>query len=122
MTDVSVFQKKAPDLLVDLAAQSAAILVEIAGFDSEKAELIGQEVALTMAKHWSGQLIYFPKGFFFQVSLRYYQIYEEFNGRNFSDLAKKHDMSVPWIYRIIKRIRKEERDRMQPGLFDSGQE
>jgi Mor family transcriptional regulator len=118
MTDISVFQKKAPELLVDLAAQSAAILVEIAGFDTEKAELIGQEIALTMAKHWSGQLIYFPKGVFFRVSLRYLQIYEEFNGRNCAELAQKHEMSVPWIYRIIKRLRQEERDRAQPGLFD----
>jgi Mor family transcriptional regulator len=113
MTDISVFQKKAPELLTDLAAQSAAILVEIACFDVEKAELIGQEIALTMVKHWGGQLIYFPKGMFFQVALRYVQIYEEFNGRNCTDLAKKYGMSVSWIYRIIKRVRQEEHDRTQ---------
>jgi Mor family transcriptional regulator len=118
MTDISVFKKRAPELLVDLAAQSTSILVEIADFDTEKAELIGQEIALTMARHWSGQLVYFPKGVFFRVALRYLQIYEEFNGRNCGELAQKYEMSVPWIYRIIKRLRQEARDQAQLGLFD----
>jgi Mor family transcriptional regulator len=118
ISDQCDFKSKAAELLLDLAAQCALVLRDITGIDAEKAELVGQEIAVSMAKHWGGQNLYFPKGLSFQVSQRYLEIYNEFNGRNHAELAMKYDLTVQWVYRIIKLFRQMERDLAQRSLFD----
>ena len=93
------------------------MLTEIAGQDAEKADQIGQEIAQRMAVHWGGQNIYFPMGLSYKLSQRDRLIYDEFNGSNHSELARKHGVSLQWIYKIIKTVRQEEIDRRQGGLF-----
>lgn len=121
MSDVAFeendFRSKGPELLVDLAEQCAQVLMEIAGFDDEKAHNVGQEIAQRMAVHWGGQNIYFPMGVSFKLSQRYRQIYGEFNGTNHSELARKFRMSVPWIYKIVKAGRQEDLARRQGDMF-----
>ncbi|MDN5451260.1 MAG: DNA-binding protein, partial [Enterobacterales bacterium] len=46
------------------------------------------------------------------------QIFSEFNGRNHSELAKKYSVSLQWIYKIVKAVRKEEQDRMQGDVLN----
>ncbi|EDJ7116989.1 DNA-binding protein, partial [Escherichia coli] len=41
----------------------------------------------------------------------------EFNGRNHHELARKFGVSLQWVYSVVKRVRKEELDRMQGKLF-----
>ncbi len=111
------FKSKGPELLVDLAQHVAHALVELAGLSEEKANQIGREVADRMAAHWGGQNIYFPMGLSYKLSQRDHQIYEEFMGNNHSDLARKYNVSLQWIYKIIKAVHKEEIARRQGALF-----
>ena len=111
------FKSKGPELLVDLAEQCSLALKESAGLDKDKADQVGREIAERMASHWGGQNIYFPMGLSYKLSQRDRLIYDEFNGSNHSELARKHGVSLQWIYKIIKTVRQEEIDRRQGGLF-----
>lgn len=112
------FKSKGPELLVDLADQCAFALREIAGMDDDMSNQVAREVADRMASHWGGQNIYFPMGLSYKLSQRDHQIFAEFNGVNHSDLARKYGVSLQWIYKIVKMVRKEELARRQPKLFN----
>lgn len=63
-----------------------------------------------------------PLELVWKVSLRDREIFNEFNGKNHHDLARKFGVSIQWIYSVVKRIRKEELDRLQGKLFDNESE
>lgn len=111
------FRSKGPELLVDLAEQCALALKEIAGLDKDKADQIGREIAERMAAHWGGQNLYFPMGLSYKLSQRDRQIYDDFTGANHSELARKYGISLQWVYKIVKTVRKEEMARQQGALF-----
>ena len=111
------FKSKGPELLVDLAQHVAFTLAELVGLDEEKAEQAGREIANRMAAHWGGQNIYFPMGLTYKLSQRDQQIFDEFNGTNHSDLARKYGVSLQWIYKIVKTVRQEETARRQGDMF-----
>lgn len=111
------FRSKGPELLVDMAQHVTVCLVELLGVPTEKAEQVAHEIANRMASHWGGQNIYFPMGLSYKLSQRDQQIYDEFNGDNHSDLARKYGVSLQWIYKIIKTVRQEEINSRQGGLF-----
>ncbi|NLR73546.1 Mor transcription activator family protein [Leeia aquatica] len=113
----SEFKSKGPELLVDLAEQCALALVERAGVSQDKAEQLGREIADRMAAHWGGQNIYFPMGLSYKLSLRDRQIYDDFNGVNHSELARKYSVSLQWIYKIVKTVRQEEIAQRQGDMF-----
>ena len=71
-----------------------------------------------------GQLIYFPKTRKRWLSDRDLSIYREFKGNNHVQLASKYNLSVPWIYKIIKEVTKDESARRQYTLdyFDDNYE
>ncbi|WP_117105287.1 Mor transcription activator family protein, partial [Klebsiella pneumoniae] len=79
---------------------------------------IGQAVANRMMQVWGGQNVYFPMGMVWKVSQRDREIFLEFDGRNHHELARKFGVSLQWVYSVVKRVRKEELDRMQGKLFD----
>lgn len=109
---------KMPELLIDLAARAQKILVEKAGMDKDLAEHVGFEIARTMAEAWGGLNIYMPKAMEMKLHSRDEQIWREFDGHNQSELARKYNISVQWVYTIIKRMRALETLRVQPQLFD----
>lgn len=111
------FRSKGPELLVDMAQHVSGCLVELLEIEKDKADHVSQEIANRMAAHWGGQNIYFPMGLSYKLSQRDQQIYDEFSGENHSDLARKYGVSLQWIYKIIKTVRKEEMSRRQGGLF-----
>jgi Mor family transcriptional regulator len=117
MTIHDDFKSKGPDLLVDLASHVAATLVELLEMRQDLAEHAGYEVADRIASHWRGQHIYVPMGLAPKALSRNRLIYEEFNGRNHSELARKHGVSLVWLYKIIKTVHKEEQARRQPDMF-----
>ena len=113
------FRNKSPELLADLAIQCAAVIHEQLGIEASMAEEIGRATAERMSFIWGGQNIYFPKGLIYQLSIRDRQIFEEFNGKNHADLARKHKVSLQWIYKLIKAVRAEEIAKRQM-TFDIG--
>ena len=120
MNDNSQFRSKGPELLVELAQHTADTVREIIEIESALADQIGEAVANRMMQVWGGQNVYFPMGMVWKVSQRDRDIFQEFNGRNHHELARKFGVSVQWVYSVVKRVRKEELDRIQGKLFDEG--
>ncbi|MDZ7887723.1 MAG: Mor transcription activator family protein [Pseudomonas sp.] len=114
MTD---FRSKGPELLLDLTQHISHALGELISLDTEQAEHVAKEVADRMAAHWGGQNIYFPMGLSIKLSKRDRQIFDKFNGHNQSDLAREFGVSLQWVYKIIKAVRKEEIARRQVDMF-----
>jgi Mor family transcriptional regulator len=114
MTD---FRSKGPELLIDLTEHIAIALAELVSMESAKAQHVAKEVSDRMAAHWGGQNIYFPMGQSIKLSRRDRQIYDDFNGSNHSDLARKYGVSLQWIYKIVKAARKEAIAHRQGDMF-----
>jgi Mor family transcriptional regulator len=114
---MSKLRSKGPELLADLSEHIAHALTELIGVEKERAEHVAQEIADRMAAHWGGQNVYFPMGQSIKLSRRDRQVYDDFNGSNHSDLARKYSISLVWIYKIVKAVRKEEIARRQGDMF-----
>lgn len=98
---------RVPEIISDLAFHASQILIESMNVDSASAENVGHAIADQMMRNWGGQSIYFPKGVSSRASERDYQIYEECNGRNYAELARKYKLTLQWIYKIVKRVHTE---------------
>ena len=110
-------QKKPAELLTDLQDHIVAKLMNKTSITDDEAKSVAYDVVDAMCGHWGGQILYFPMGFNFKLSKRDEEIWAEFNGSNYSELAMKHRCSVQWIYTIVARMKRLDRDRRQPGLF-----
>lgn len=115
MSKDSQMENARHELLQDVADQVAIILREH-GIDAELREQAGLAVADHLADHWAGQLIYYPKDHVGRLSARDLRIYNEFTGHNHGALAKKHNMSVDGIYKLLRRARRKDLDRRQCKL------
>lgn len=118
---IEVFEEKAPEILADLAKHIETELIEkVAANDDcwhEKAKQISVEIAHKIAHAWGGEVIYIPRNLVLILSERDRQIWREFNGSNHRELARKYDVSMAWIYQIVKKMRKEEIARRQIAMF-----
>lgn len=104
------------ELLSDVAAHAAAILADH-GIDEEIAGQAAFAVADHLAEHWGGQVVSFPKEYFFKLHVRDLQVWECFNGTNHAVLAKQYGMTTRGIYKLLERVKKRELDRRQGKLF-----
>ncbi|MDR0996767.1 MAG: hypothetical protein LBL69_03775 [Zoogloeaceae bacterium] len=102
------FRSRGPELLLDLADQCAASLIELLRIAPSEAESVGREIAGRMASHWGGQNLYFPMGLSYRLSQRDREIFAKFNGRNHAALAQEFGVSVQWIYRIVREMKKQD--------------
>ncbi|MDH3001476.1 transcriptional regulator [Chelonobacter oris] len=116
--EMDTFENKAPDVLLDLAKHAEAELIA-KGVEPEKAKAVGIEITRRIAQAWGGSVIYIPRGLLLKLSERDSKIWQEFNGFNHQELARKFEVSVAWVYQIVKKMRKEEIARRQPDLFDA---
>ncbi len=110
------FHTKAPDLLADLAKHTAVAAQEF-GISEELAENIGMITAMRITHAWGGLFVYMPKAQDLFACEREKQIFNEFNGTNHTYLAKKYGLSIQWIYKIVKRVQKEEIAKRQMDMF-----
>jgi len=106
------------ELLSDLANHTATLLMDY-GIDSEIAEQAGFALADHMADHWGGQLLFFPKDIPYKLAKRDLKIWEEFNGHNHKQLADKYQIRIRTIYKIIRKVKKQQLALNQSDLFDS---
>ncbi|WP_244259592.1 Mor transcription activator family protein [Escherichia albertii] len=106
-----------PEIFADLAQHVAATLKETVGMEDDIAEQIAVAVANRMMHAWGGQTIYLPKGTIFMTSARDYKIWQECDGRNYRELAKKYNLTLQWIYSVVKKIQRAESARRQLQLF-----
>ncbi|MFL9598853.1 Mor transcription activator family protein, partial [Aeromonas veronii] len=70
--------------------------------------------------HYMGvRAYYIPTGEQLKAALPDTAIWDEFNGRNIDQLARKHGLSVPQTYAVVAAHRELTRRRQQPDLFGS---
>lgn len=107
---------KWPKALSELVDVLACELVR-GGMAQEQAKAQARKLALVQAHYMGGRAYYIPTGDHLKAALRDRAIWDEFNGRNIDQLARKHGLSVPQIYAVVAEQRKLTRYRIQPDLF-----
>ncbi len=115
--NLQFFECSAPDLLKELAKHVEKKLISDGLLKEDDARNFGVDTAKVIAKRWGGQNVYIPKNLAELITERDYKVYQEFNGRNIKELARKFNLSEQWIYSIISRVDKIELRRRQPDLF-----
>ena len=87
------------------------------GIDKDEAERISQSTVDHLRKDYGGEHIYFPKGKQLDAIFRQCELYKRWTGTNQVELAKEFDLTVPAVYRIIKKAQKQDIDERQNQLF-----
>ena len=70
------------------------------------ADMVASSLTDHLADYWGGQLINIPKDYHWKLSQRDAEIYAAFNGHNYAELAKKHDMHERSLRKLLDRVRK----------------
>lgn len=110
-------ERYSEELLVDLVTTVEQALADD-GIDKHTARKAALEAAESLRVRWGGQQLYFPKGIRFELSQRDLDIFEEFNGHNHNELAKKYDVCMVRIYKIVKQVRRDQVRLRQADIFD----
>jgi len=87
------------------------------GMTLPQAQAQARKLALVQAHYMGGRAYYIPTGDHLKAALRDRAIWDEFNGRNIDQLARKHGLSVPQTYAVVAQQRALTRRRHQPDLF-----
>ncbi|MCX0445635.1 Mor transcription activator family protein [Aeromonas veronii] len=104
---------KALSELVDVLACELAR----GGMAQEQAKAQARKLALVQAHYMGGRAYYIPTGDHLKAALRDRAIWDEFNGRNIDQLARKHGLSVPQTYAVVAEQRKLLVHRLQRNLL-----
>ena len=104
---------KALSELVDVLACELAR----GGMGPEQAKAQARKLALVQAHYMGGRAYYLPTGEHLKAALRDRAIWDEFNGCNIDQLARKHGLSVPQTYAVVAEQRGLIRCRVQRDLF-----
>lgn len=94
-----------PDLLSELAAKLAALLIE-EGLPRERAHALGRKAADFVRRDWGGQKIYIPMGQALDISERDQEIARRWHGRNTLEICREFGISEPHLRRIVAAVRK----------------
>ncbi|MDX2125083.1 MAG: Mor transcription activator family protein [Aeromonas hydrophila] len=105
---------KALSELVDVLACELAR----GGMAPDLARAQARKLALVQAHYMGGRAYYIPTGEHLKAALRDRAIWDEFNGRNIDQLARKHGLSVPQTYAVVAEQRVLTRRRNQIDFFD----
>nr|DAN15529.1 MAG TPA: Mor transcription activator family [Caudoviricetes sp.] len=110
--------KQGKALLQDLKTHTEHLLSEV-NLSPDQARQVANELMFQISQHWGGQLIYVVKDSKFLADKRDVEIYRAFNGHNHAELSQEYGLSLPYIYRILKRMNELERTQNQFELFDA---
>jgi Mor family transcriptional regulator len=106
---------KWPKALSELVDVLACELVR-GGMSQEQAKAQARKLALVQAHYMGGRAYYIPTGDHLKAALRDRAIWDEFNGRNIDQLARKHGLSVPQTYAVVAEQRGLTKMRIQGRL------
>lgn len=115
------------EMLDDIAAKvSAMFLAMPPAVPSTRQEAqtvaaeFGRRVADMLAEDWGGTSVYIPKDELRRLRKRNSRIYNEFNGGNVADIARKYGISEQRVYVVLKEERQRRRTSQQllPGLSE----
>ncbi|MDF2415850.1 Mor transcription activator family protein [Aeromonas sp. 1HA1] len=107
---------KWPKALAELVDVLACELAR-GGMAQEQARAQARKLALVQAHYMGGRAYYIPTGEHLKAALRDRAIWDEFNGRNIDQLARKYGLSVPQTYAVVAEQRLLTRKRIQGELF-----
>lgn len=107
---------KWPKALSELVDVLACELVR-GGMEPDMAKAQARKLALVQAHYMGGRAYYIPTGDHLKAALRDRAIWDEFNGRNIDQLARKHGLSVPQTYAVVAEQRQLSRSRSQLDMF-----
>lgn len=113
-----LFQTKAPELISHLYSK-IKVEGQAANLDEQTVQQLASKVAMSIAHDFGGEVLYIPKGLLLPLTKRDLQIWQSFNGNNHNELARKFNVSVQWVYKIVKRVQKEEVAKRQIDLFSA---
>lgn len=92
------------ELLEEIRAYTKSVCSDF-GIATDIADQVGTALADQLADNWGGQIVTFPKDHKYKLAMRDIEIYNEFNGRNHGELARRYQMTVRGIYKVIKRVK-----------------
>ncbi len=95
-------KNKRAELYEDLEQHVIGVL-QREGVASETAKQIASEVADSLATHWGGQIISFPRDLVRSRGELHKKIVSRFNGRNYGELANEFGYTERGIRKLIER-------------------
>ncbi|MDO8769548.1 MAG: Mor transcription activator family protein [Burkholderiaceae bacterium] len=95
------FPEGYPDVL-EAMAQAAAQVLFGRGEPRELAQATALEITERIRTTVGGTSTYIPRGQDFELSLRDKEIYKQFNGRNYFELAQRYMLTEMQIRNIVK--------------------
>lgn len=102
--EVTRMALKRHELLEELQAVIARQLEEM-GTAPDAASVIGSSAVDYLSTYWAGQVVTFPKDAQYKLTLKELEIYDQFDGRNKDDLARRYGMTPRGMGKLLKRIR-----------------
>lgn len=69
------------------------------------AVIAAHTLADRLADYWGGQVITFPRDFMWKLAKVELEIYDQFNGRNYDELARQYGMTTRGVRKLIGRVR-----------------
>lgn len=102
--EVTRMALKRHELLEELQAVIARQLEEM-GTTPDAASVIGSSAVDYLSTYWAGQVVTFPKDAQYKLTLKELEIYDQFDGRNKDDLARRYGMTPRGMGKLLKRIR-----------------
>ena len=96
-------QTRRAELYEDVEQHVVAVLRQ-GGIAPDVAKQAGAEVADSLANHFGGQVISFPRDITRSRGLRHAQILAKFNGRNYGELAAEFGYTERGIRKLLDRM------------------
>ena len=119
MANHLILDAEYPELLADIAREIHARLMDHKLL--QLAHPIAAEIALSVTEHVrkniGGVMTYVPRGQSYELSLRDRQMYAEFTGDNYGQLAQKNNMSEMRVRQIMAHVGRVERAKRQADMF-----
>lgn len=106
------------ELLDNLAAITAQILVDKLGLDRDTAAAIGDQAAVELSAKWGKSQVYIPAGRIAKAQAMHQAVYQRHKrGVPVEQIRRDAGISLQWAYTIIRTMRKAEIDAKQGDIF-----
>ena len=105
-----------PEILQSLKDSVIASLANHS-IDKEIVKQCAHDVAESIRLEWGGMAVYICKGKAYDLSQRDQKIWKKFNGKNHHKLCRDYNITMVWLYKIIKYQRQLALKDRQTDLF-----
>ncbi|MFB2539045.1 MULTISPECIES: Mor transcription activator family protein [unclassified Acinetobacter] len=113
-----MYNQQADRFFQDLREIGGDTIAESLNIDPRIASQVANSIANHLTKHWGGSMFYVTKNNPWELHQRDVKIWDAFTGNNHHELVQRFGLSLPYIYEILSRMRKNNGGK-QKDLFDS---